>query len=110
MCSMELMECAMTTFDGSASRCVVCFSSRRRHTIFDCDWSSDVCSSDLEKAPKPGQTANCEYSSTPVFCGPRGYPHGQHCLYRNNGDGTFIDVSAVSGVAGVRTRDRKSVG
>src|SRR2546430_210371 len=23
------------------------FSSRRRHTIFDCDWSSDVCSSDL---------------------------------------------------------------
>src|SRR2546430_12838174 len=24
------------------------FSSRRRHTRFDCDWSSDVCSSDLE--------------------------------------------------------------
>src|SRR5205085_5904568 len=23
------------------------FSSRRRHTTFDCDWSSDVCSSDL---------------------------------------------------------------
>src|SRR5205085_6593049 len=29
---------------------VLCFffSSRRRHTRFDCDWSSDVCSSDLE--------------------------------------------------------------
>src|SRR5260370_38097367 len=27
------------------------FSSRRRHTRFKCDWSSDVCSSDL-----PGQT------------------------------------------------------
>src|SRR2546430_15473847 len=26
------------------------FSSRRRHTIFDCDWSSDVCSSDLAHA------------------------------------------------------------
>src|SRR2546430_8217680 len=25
------------------------FSSRRRHTRFDCDWSSDVCSSDLEE-------------------------------------------------------------
>src|SRR2546430_5649414 len=25
------------------------FSSRRRHTRFDCDWSSDVCSSDLFK-------------------------------------------------------------
>src|SRR2546430_4567466 len=27
------------------------FSSRRRHTRFDCDWSSDVCSSDLSKRP-----------------------------------------------------------
>src|SRR2546430_14316140 len=26
------------------------FSSRRRHTRFDCDWSSDVCSSDLIEA------------------------------------------------------------
>src|SRR5256886_5595136 len=26
------------------------FSSRRRHTRFDCDWSSDVCSSDLPLA------------------------------------------------------------
>src|SRR2546427_9145206 len=32
------------------------FSSRRRHTRFDCDWSSDVCSSDLDRhgaAPEP---------------------------------------------------------
>src|SRR5688572_33462939 len=26
---------------------VLFFASRRRHTMFDCDWSSDVCSSDL---------------------------------------------------------------
>src|SRR2546427_3395886 len=26
---------------------LVFFSSRRRHPRFDCDWSSDVCSSDL---------------------------------------------------------------
>src|SRR5260370_41151545 len=26
------------------------FSSRRRHTRFKCDWSSDVCSSDLDPA------------------------------------------------------------
>src|SRR4029077_5965548 len=34
---------------GRAARCqlLVFFSSRRRHTIFKCDWSSDVCSSDL---------------------------------------------------------------
>src|SRR5260370_42363500 len=30
------------------------FSSRRRHTIFKCDWSSDVCSSDLF-AGHPGE-------------------------------------------------------
>src|SRR2546430_17399457 len=31
--------------------CFFFFSSRRRHTRFDCDWSSDVCSSDLAVAP-----------------------------------------------------------
>src|SRR2546430_42167 len=31
-------------------RDVFFFSSRRRHTRFDCDWSSDVCSSDLDEA------------------------------------------------------------
>src|SRR2546427_9315659 len=31
------------------------FSSRRRHTRFDCDWSSDVCSSDLDLF-EPGST------------------------------------------------------
>src|SRR2546430_7202386 len=29
------------------------FSSRRRHTRFDCDWSSDVCSSDLALPGEP---------------------------------------------------------
>src|SRR2546430_12323991 len=31
-------------------------SSRRRHTRFDCDWSSDVCSSDLSWHRAPGGT------------------------------------------------------
>src|SRR2546430_11565256 len=34
------------------------FSSRRRHTRFDCDWSSDVCSSDLTWLP-PDCTTRC---------------------------------------------------
>src|SRR2546430_8113462 len=33
--------------DGIFLFFVFFFSSRRRHTRFDCDWSSDVCSSDL---------------------------------------------------------------
>src|SRR5256886_5004227 len=32
------------------------FSSRRRHTRFDCDWSSDVCSSDLWQWSKTGSS------------------------------------------------------
>src|SRR6266850_5751263 len=36
------------------------FSSRRRHTRLQGDWSSDVCSSDLdEKAPMPGCRSTC---------------------------------------------------
>src|SRR2546430_16195780 len=31
------------------------FSSRRRHTRFDCDWSSDVCSSDLRSTTSPNR-------------------------------------------------------
>src|ERR1035438_10770430 len=44
-----------TTYCGSPSsplptiRCVIFFSSRRRHTRCLSDWSSDVCSSDLKK-------------------------------------------------------------
>src|SRR2546427_1661722 len=35
------------------------FSSRRRHTRFDCDWSSDVCSSDLTDCLQPGWAVPC---------------------------------------------------
>src|SRR6266478_7682493 len=43
------------------------FSSRRRHTRFDCDWSSDVCSSDLGKQrprSQPGIVAGVADFST----------------------------------------------
>ena len=32
-------------------------------------------------------------------CGPRGLPTGRHLLYRNNGDGTFTDVTKQAGIA-----------
>src|SRR5256886_3699481 len=37
----------MKRVSGSYISHLFFFSSRRRHTRFDCDWSSDVCSSDL---------------------------------------------------------------
>src|SRR5882762_6550371 len=46
------------------------FSSRRRHTRFKCDWSSDVCSSDLWYLPFGHQLREGEFDATP----PRNLP------------------------------------
>ncbi len=55
---------------------------------------------DLATAPKPSlDVPNCEYAGVATFCGPRGLPEGHQYLYRNNGDGTFTDVSEESGIA-----------
>jgi hypothetical protein len=35
----------------------------------------------------------------PVLCGPRGLPGASDILYHNNGNGTFTDVSAQSGIS-----------
>ena len=53
----------------------------------------------FEHAPVPGENVNCNWKGVPVECGPRGLPTGRHSLYRNNGDGTFTDVSKEAGVA-----------
>src|SRR2546430_15314069 len=48
--------------------CRLCFffSSRRRHTRFDCDWSSNVCSSDLDVIDTGIQSG---YGSPPAVVG-----------------------------------------
>jgi enediyne biosynthesis protein E4 len=53
---------------------------------------------DFESAGKPGSNSNCNWKGIPVMCGPRGLPPGAPALYRNNGNGTFTDVSESSGV------------
>jgi enediyne biosynthesis protein E4 len=57
---------------------------------------------DLATATLPGQTPNCKWHGIPVNCGPRGFPFGQHSLYRNNGDGTFSDVSKAAGISNAK--------
>jgi enediyne biosynthesis protein E4 len=54
---------------------------------------------DPAKAPRPGDAAYCRYNDIPVPCGPLGFAGGTNILYRNRGDGTFADVSEVSGIA-----------
>ena len=53
----------------------------------------------FEHAPVPGENSNCHWKGIPVECGPRGMPTGRHSLYRNNGDGTFTDVTEQAGIA-----------
>ena len=61
---------------------------------------SNYADVDLDKMPTPSlERPNCNYEGVPVNCGPRGLPFPTHLLYRNNGDGTFTDVSKESGVA-----------
>lgn len=58
---------------------------------------------DLANAPKPSLSLPfCNYEGVPVNCGPKGLPPSRQFLYRNNGDGSFSDVSEASGVAKLR--------
>src|ERR1700746_3306770 len=53
----------------------------------------------FENAASPGENANCRWKGIPVECGPRGLATGKHSLYRNNGNGTFTDVTQQAGIA-----------
>jgi hypothetical protein len=58
---------------------------------------------DLATAAKPSlDLPNCAYEGVAVACGPKGLKAPQFFLYRNNGDGTFADVSKESGIAAIR--------
>ena len=44
----------------------------------------------------------CPYSGLPAFCGPIGLKPDRGILYRNNGDGTFREVTTAAGLAAVK--------
>jgi enediyne biosynthesis protein E4 len=52
---------------------------------------------DLKTAPRP-EDAGCAYKGITVACGPPGLEGGKNLLYRNNGNGTFTDVSEKAGM------------
>jgi enediyne biosynthesis protein E4 len=57
-----------------------------------------------EKVSEPGKGPNCLWKGIAVNCGPKGLPTDTNLLYRNNGDGSFNDVSDASGVSKVKNR------
>jgi hypothetical protein len=58
---------------------------------------------DLATAPRPSlDVPNCNYDGVPTNCGPNGLVAPPHFLYRNNGDGTFTDVSKESGITAIK--------
>jgi hypothetical protein len=59
---------------------------------------------DIATTPEPGKGPNCTWKGVAVNCGPKGLPTDTNLLYRNNGDGSFTDVSEGSGIAKVRGR------
>jgi hypothetical protein len=52
---------------------------------------------DLQAAPRP-DSGLCRYKGIKVACGPPGLPGGKNALYRNQGDGSFADVSERAGI------------
>jgi hypothetical protein len=54
---------------------------------------------DINNLPEFGSSQTCQYKSIPVQCGPRGLKGAGDSLFRNNGNGTFTDVSKQAGVA-----------
>jgi len=54
---------------------------------------SNYCQWDPDREPE------CTSNGVRLFCSPRHYQPLPNTLYRNNGDGTFTDVSAETGIA-----------
>jgi len=48
--------------------------------------------------PRRGVSSNCKYMGIDVMCGPKDLPGESDALYRNNGDGTFTDVTTAAGI------------
>jgi hypothetical protein len=55
---------------------------------------------DPDEIPPRGESGDsqCLYVGRPVYCGPRGLDGEPDRLYRNNGDGTFSDVTAEANI------------
>jgi hypothetical protein len=95
------------TFDDVTSRAGLVQDRRRWNTgcafvDYDRDGRLDLFAAnyiDLDLATTPLPSSGlCRYKGLAVACGPPGLPGGKNLLYRNRGDGTFVDVSEASAI------------
>src|SRR5256886_8636281 len=80
------------------------FSSRRRHTRFDCDWSSDVCSSDLTPIRRAPHSATATTGICVASAGP-----GSASACDGRAGSNRAAMIAPAALTPAATRDRKSV-
>src|SRR5437879_5332137 len=95
------------TFTGGSEKAGVAGTGKRWNTgcafvDYDRDGRLDLFVAnyidlDLKTAPVP-ESGPCLYKGVIVACGPPGLNGGKNILYHNNGDGTFTDVSGISGI------------
>jgi len=82
------------TYFGSGST----FVDYNRDGLLDL-FVSNYVEIDLATAAMPSlDLPDCHYEGVPTNCGPKSLGTPPHFLYRNNGDGTFSDVSRESGI------------
>lgn len=84
------------------------FGSGCTFVDFDRDGKLDLFVSnyvgfDPSTIPRTGSSGSSGFRKRYIVnCGPRGLPYGRHSLYRNDGDGTFTDVTESAGIGDVQ--------
>ena len=61
-------------------------------------YAANYLAFDEAKISKRGELPNCRFMAVDVFCGPKRLTGEPDVLYRNNGNGTFTDVTQAAGV------------
>ncbi|HMG86179.1 MAG TPA: CRTAC1 family protein [Terracidiphilus sp.] len=99
----DVTEKAHLTHNGIRFGAGCTFIDYNRDGLLDL-FVSNYVDIDMDHALKPSlNILNCNYEGVPVACGPKGLKAPQHFLYKNNGDGTFTDVSKESGIAAIKS-------